>query len=149
MSTYNLGFRYVIQEIENFDIGTIIECENGNKYELRIAENEQRKFSRKDGTKLRFMTYDNIDKMFRILEEDETIDIDNIEELLTEYSESGADTDIINYINDKIVPGIKQLNKRVKELEELNIEISEKDINEAISKAREQRSKEIKSIKEK
>ena len=37
MSKYNLGFRYVIQEIENFDIGTIIECENGNKYELRIA----------------------------------------------------------------------------------------------------------------
>lgn len=80
--------------------------------------------------------------------EDETIDIDNIEELLTEYSESGADTDIINYINDKIVPGIKQLNKRVKELESLNIEINEKDINEAINKAREQLNKE-KSIKEK
>ena len=35
------------------------------------------------------------------------------------------------------------------ELEELNIEISEKEINEAIKKAREQRNKEIKSIKEK
>ena len=94
----------------------------------------------------------DLDDYVKIMEveliEDETIDIDNIEELLTEYSESGADTDIINYINDKIVPGIKQLNKRVKELESLNIEINEKDINEAINKAREQLNKE-KSIKEK
>ena len=118
MSKYNLGFRYVIQEIENFDIGTIIECENGNKYELRIAENRQRKFSRKDGTTLRFMTHDNIDKMFRILEEDETIDIDSIGKIETGYSESESDTDIINYINDKIVPSIKQLNKEIKSIEE-------------------------------
>lgn len=118
MSKYNLGFRYVIQEIENFDIGTIIECENGNKYELRIAENEQRKFSRKDGTKLRFMTYDNIDKMFRILEEDETIDIDSIEELeeITEkYVEPIRKNR--NKINE-LVQAVKQLNKEIKSIKE-------------------------------
>ena len=121
MSKYNLGFRYVIQEIENFDIGTIIECENGNKYELRIAENEQRKFSRKDGTKLRFMTYDNIDKMFRILEEDETIDIDNIEELNTyetveTYDWQDVDTNRMT-INE-LVQAVKQLNKEIKSIKE-------------------------------
>lgn len=49
---------------------------------------------------------------------EDTIDIDSIEELVTGYSESGSDTDIINYINAKIVPGMKQLNKEIKKLKE-------------------------------
>ena len=82
--------------------------------------------------------------------EDE-IDIDNIEELLKieEYEVDKTDTVINRNKINELVQAVKQLNKRVKELEELNIEINEKDINEAINKAREQRNKEIKSIKEK
>ena len=132
MSKYNLGFRYVIQEIENFDLGTIIECENGNKYELMEAENKQRKFSRKDGTKLRFMTYDNIDKMFRIIEE-KTIDIESIEETeikndgtkyfeyenqgATEsgYSKNYSSCDVeTRYKINELVQAVKQLNRKIK-----------------------------------
>lgn len=114
MSKYNLGFRYVIQEIENYDLGTIIECENGNKYELGIAENGQRKFSRKDGTKLRFMTYDNIDKMFRVIE-DEEIDIQAIEEyefpahVITNVIEN----ELLKLINENR-RAVKQLDKRTR-----------------------------------
>ena len=72
----------------------------------------------------KFKKYKNINLIFayekaknKLIEED-TIDIDSIEELVTGYSESGADTDIINYINDKIVPYIKQLNKEIKSIKE-------------------------------
>lgn len=75
--------------------------------------------------------------------EDETIDIDKIEEMTLDGVE-----DVTYFVND-LIKAVKQLNKKVNELESLNIEINEKDINEAISKAREQRNKEIKSIKEK
>lgn len=139
MSKYNLGFRYVIQEIKNYDLGTIIECENGNKYELGIAENGQRKFSRKDGTKLRFMTYDNIDKMFRVIE-DEEIDIQAIEEVNTVgfITTAGGEDNIKEYVkktnkilvdnfykvNDvikmqnKLVQAVKQLDKRTRKEKE-------------------------------
>ena len=50
--------------------------------------------------------------------EEDTIDIDSIEKIETGYSESGADTDIINYINNEIVPSIKQLNKEIKSIKE-------------------------------
>lgn len=60
-----------------------------------------------------------INGTFELIEED-TIDIEGIEKLVTGYSESGADTDIINYINDKIVPCIKQLNKEIKSIKEKN-----------------------------
>lgn len=80
--------------------------------------------------------------------EDE-VDIDNIEELLKieEYEVDKTDTVINRNKINELVQVVKQLDKRVKELEELNIEINEKDINEAINKAREQLNKEIKSIK--
>lgn len=90
-----------------------------------------------------------------ILIEDK-VDIDNIEELNdTCYDEENITSEEKEYYHNltreqqnTILRAVKQLDKRVKELEELNIEISEKDINEAINKAREQRNKEIKSIKE-
>lgn len=53
---------------------------------------------------------------FELIED--AIEIEGIEKLVTGYSESGADTDIINYINDKIVPSIKQLNKEIKSIKE-------------------------------
>lgn len=46
--------------------------------------------------------------------EDE-IDIQEIEKLSTGYSESGADTDIINFINNVIVQAMKQMDKKIKE----------------------------------
>ena len=85
------------------------------------------------------------------ISEDNTIDIDNIEELLKIEEYEADKTDVVlnrNKIN-KVIQAVKQLNKKVNELESLNIEINGKDINEAISKAREQLNKEIKSIKEK
>lgn len=87
---------------------------------------------------------------FELIEDE--IDIDNIEEIKWRESEKEHLGYGVLVANDKInelVQAVKQLGKRVKELEELNIEINEKDINEAINKAREQRNKEIKSIKEK
>lgn len=71
---------------------------------------------------------------FELIEDE--IDIQNIEELVTGYSESGADTDIINFLNNEILPAVKQLDKEVKELKSFDIEVSEKDINKAIEKAR-------------
>ncbi len=64
--------------------------------------------------------------------EDE-IDIDSIEELegIVEYS---TERNIIN----QLVQAVKQINKKVKETETLNIEINENDINKAIEKARKQ-----------
>ena len=56
------------------------------------------------------------DRTFELIEDE--IEIEGIEKLVTGYSESGADTDIINYINDKIVPSIKQLNKEIKSIKE-------------------------------
>lgn len=57
-----------------------------------------------------------LDEDFELIED--AIEIEGIEKLVTGYSESGADTDIINYINDKIVPSIKQLNKEIKSIKE-------------------------------
>lgn len=90
--------------------------------------------------------------------ENKPIDIDNIEELdkckfghgnTISYQESK----IIDKINE-LVQAVKQLNKETKNLKSLDIEICEKDINEALKKARfkkeiKQLNKEIKSIKEK
>ena len=45
---------------------------------------------------------------FEIIEE-EIIDIDSIEELQTGWSESGAETDIIKYINKKVIPRLKEM----------------------------------------
>ena len=99
--------------------------------------------------------------------EDE-VDIDNIEETeikndgmkYFEYENNGATEsgysknysagDIETRIKiNELVQAVKQLNKEIKELKSLDIEISEKDINEAVVKAIEERNKEIKSIKEK
>lgn len=64
--------------------------------------------------------------------EDE-IDIDSIEELegIVEYS---TERNIIN----QLIQAVKQLNKKVNEVETLDIEINENDINKAIEEARKQ-----------
>lgn len=86
--------------------------------------------------------------------EDETTDVDNIEEFKIDennyiQTELGAfktrkmDIAFLNKINS-IIRWAKQKEKEIKELKSLNIEICEKDINKAIKKAREQRNKSIK-----
>ena len=69
-------FEDIIAHIDKFELGTKIKSERGDVYNLSQAEGEgkQRKFSRWNGTRLRFMTYENIGKKFEILE-------DNFEQL--------------------------------------------------------------------
>ena len=69
--------------------------------------------------------------------EDETIDIDSIEELKSVTNNIDGTVCIMVKINE-LVQAVKQLNKKVKETETLDIEINENDINEAIKKARKQ-----------
>lgn len=73
-------FEDIIAHIDKFELGTKIRSERGDVYNLSQAEGEgkQRKFSRWNGTKLRFMTYDNIGKKFEILE-DNTEEIEELE----------------------------------------------------------------------
>lgn len=54
-------FEDIIAHIDKFELGTKIKSERGDIYNLSQAEGEgsQKKFSRWNGTKLRFMTYDN------------------------------------------------------------------------------------------
>lgn len=49
---------------------------------------------------------------FELIEEQQDIDIQAIEEYKTEYAEDGAEFDLRNYINKKILPAIKQLDRR-------------------------------------
>ena len=72
-------FEDIISKINEFKLGTKIRSERGDVYNLSQAEGigKQRKFSRWNGTKLRFMTYENIGKKFEILE-DNTEEIEEI-----------------------------------------------------------------------
>lgn len=80
-------------------------------------------------------------KQFFELIEDETIDIESINELET-YSDDGVEfydkSDIhkIAKKTNEILQAVKQLNKEIKELKSLDIEISEKEINKALERAR-------------
>ena len=73
-------FEDIIAHIDKFELGTKIRSERGDVYNLSQAEGigKQRKFSRWNGTKLRFMTYENIGKKFEILE-DNTEEIEELE----------------------------------------------------------------------
>lgn len=116
MREYSLNFSYLIKEMENMKLGTIIECENGNRYKLTDVGIGQRKFSRTDGTTLRFMTYDNLNQMFRICEKaEEDIDIQSIEEINIRPYKSF--TDICDYLEEKgneLIKVVKQLDKEIK-----------------------------------
>ena len=77
-------FEDIISKINEFKLGTKIRSERGDVYNLSQAEGigKQRKFSRWNGTKLRFMTYENIGKKFEILE-DNTEEIEELDEWIT------------------------------------------------------------------
>ena len=125
---YNLSFGKILDEINNYQLGTIIESQSGDRYVLSTIDtsNKKRKFSRikSEGTSLRFMTYNNSKRMFRIVEENnEEIDIDSIEEL----NDSCYDTEIMTneekgyYHNltreklNKLLKAVKQINNKLKE----------------------------------
>ena len=58
-----------------------------------------------------------ISREFELIK-DQTIDIESIEELETKYTMDGVEIDIINYINEKVVPYLKYLDKEIQELKE-------------------------------
>ena len=98
-------FEDIIAHIDKFELGTKIKSERGDIYNLSQAEGEgkQRKFSRWDGTKLRFMTYENIGKKFEILEDN----TEEIEELPDCNYSIKANRDKIN----ELVKAIKEIRK--------------------------------------
>lgn len=76
---YTRPFYEIVCGLNNYKLGTIIESETGQRYKLTKTDNEYRKFSRIDRG-LRFLTYENMNKKFRIVEEQEGIDKLEIDE---------------------------------------------------------------------
>ena len=105
-------FEDIISKINEFKLGTKIRSERGDVYNLSQAEGigKQRKFSRWNGTKLRFMTYENIGKKFEILEDN----TEEIEELLA-IEDYECDKTDIRLNRDKINELVKAVNKLRKE----------------------------------
>ena len=120
MSEYNLTFNKIIENFDSFKLGTIIENENGQRYKLTKTENDIKKFSRINRG-LRFMTYDNMNKMFRIIEEQQDIDIQSIEEIPKILILGTEKNDLMKVLNDIIdnqnlqLQAVKQLDKKMEE----------------------------------
>ena len=124
MKIYNLSFIEILENINNYELGTIIESENGDMYKLSKPDIgcTERKFSRmkNEGTSLRFMTYDNSNRMFRIVEaKDEEIDIDSIEEVIEKYFK-GEELRycglLIHKKLNELIKAVKQINNKLKEM---------------------------------
>lgn len=120
---YKYTFKQIIQNFDLYKLGTIIESDYGIKYKMTKTDNDGRKFSRVNKG-LRFMTYDNMDRLFRFVEESEQdIDIQAIEELNEEMAyclegivgvwDSNEKKIVIQ--QNKIIKAIKQLDKNIKE----------------------------------
>ena len=109
---YNRPFYEIVCGLNNYKLGTIIESETGQRYKLTKTDNEYRKFSRIDKG-LRFLTYENMNKKFRIVEEQEEIDIQNIEEI--QFPDNTALRDTRDLIVNQLVQAVKQLDKNIKE----------------------------------
>lgn len=111
------SFEEIIASIEQFDLGKKIRSNTGDIYNLSQAEGEgkQRKFSRWDGTKLRFLTYENIGKKFEILE-DNTEEIEELDEEWTyiegqvEKTWSKSELELVEKINE-LVKAVNQIRK--------------------------------------
>lgn len=108
------NFEELISSINQFELGIKVRSETGDVYKLSQAEGEgkQRKFSRWNGTKLRFMTYENIGKKFEILK-DNTEDIEEFK---------GETFEQLGYEVGKLSIAIaKGFEKAIKELRKDNI----------------------------
>ena len=104
-------FEDIISKINEFKLGTKIRSERGDVYNLSQAEGigKQRKFSRWNGTKLRFMTYENIGKKFEILE-DNTEEIEELKPVKDGISYRYEWSEIPNKINE-LVKAINSIRK--------------------------------------
>lgn len=121
MNKNTYKFEEIIKNIEKFKLGTKIKSKVGDVYNLSKAEGEgkRRKFSRWNGTRLRFMTYENIGREFEIIEDEEEIDIQSIEEIKEVFIESSSCGEDVKFLARKynlILQVVKQLDKNIKEL---------------------------------
>jgi hypothetical protein len=134
---YTRPFYEIVCGLNNYKLGTIIESETGQRYKLTKTDNEYRKFSRIDKG-LRFLTYENMNKKFRIVEEQEEIDIQELEEIkemkvflsvdtrqTLEENLKKIDKHEVNFFF-KINEIIRKQNKIVQYLEQLDRNIKEK-----------------------
>ena len=116
-------FEDIISKINEFKLGTKIRSERGDVYNLSQAEGigKQRKFSRWNGTKLRFMTYENIGKKFEILEDNteeiEELDKQKAKNEIWTYTDANINKSNLYclslYTEHHIVPKINELVKAV------------------------------------
>lgn len=114
---YTRPFYEIVCGLNNYKLGTIIESETGQRYKLTKTDNEYRKFSRIDRG-LRFLTYENMNKKFRIVEEQEEIDIQEIKEFQKDIIEQATDDANIKCLARKcneLVQAVKQLDIIIKE----------------------------------
>lgn len=109
---YNRPFYEIVCGLNNYKLGTIIESETGQRYKLTKTDNEYRKFSRIDRG-LRFLTYENMNKKFRIVEEQEEIDIRKLDFLVEYESFEDYDCRDIGIAITKINEITKTINKMV------------------------------------
>lgn len=96
------------------------EIKNGSRFNVHrtysaIAVLEDRILHIEDGNKRILTTNDLLIYTFELIEDE--IDIDSIEEYKQEHSERCIDVDIRNKLNE-ILQAVKQIDKRVKKLEE-------------------------------
>ena len=130
MNKNTYKFEEIIKNIEKFKLGTKIKSKVGDVYNLSKAEGEgkRRKFSRWNGTRLRFMTYENIGREFEIIEDEEEIDIQSIEEFgiddheniktkIGSFKTRKMDIAFLCKINE-LVKAVKQLDKKMNSIEQ-------------------------------
>ena len=109
---YNRPFYEIVCSLNHYKLGTIIESETGQRYKLTKTDNEYRKFSR-IGKGLRFLTYENMNKKFRIVEEQEEIDIQE----LKEYEFPGYVDIKLSPIEKKLLELINQNRQAVQQID--------------------------------
>ena len=113
---YKYTFKQIIENLNFFKLGTIIESDYGIKYKMTKTDNNRRKFSRVNKG-LRFMTYENMDRLFRIVEESEQdIDIQAINELIIHKN-------VDNYNKTSIDSNRETINKLIKAVKQLDVKL--------------------------
>lgn len=119
-------FEDIISKINEFKLGTKIRSEREDIYILSQAEGEgkQRKFSRWDGTKLRFMTYENIGRKFEILE-DNTEEIEEVKEISDEYFNMLSDEAKVKWLKSYIKEDRNKINELVRRIKYIERKIND------------------------
>lgn len=116
---YKYTFTELIEKMNMIKLGTIIESDYGNRYKLTKTDMNIRKFSRVNKG-LRFMTYDNMDRFFRIVEEQQDIDIQKLEDIKDVFIKNATCGEDVKYLARKyneLVQAVKQLDRKIKDKE--------------------------------